>query len=30
MGTIITTGSSKLLLERACFVCISCDEYESK
>ncbi|CAK58982.1 unnamed protein product (macronuclear) [Paramecium tetraurelia] len=28
MGTIITTGSSKLLLERACFVCISCDEYE--
>lgn len=29
MGTIITTGAPKLLLERACFVCLSCDEMES-
>lgn len=29
MGTIITTGAPKLLLERACFICLSCDEMES-
>lgn len=29
-GTIITTCAPKLILEKACFRCVACDQIESK